>query len=161
MQLLSFKAPLWIISTLLSSVNTHRKGAEGQVEALLTAHTCHVAGREWSLDVDYGSATAETGAAYLAMLGIDAVLGLVTSVEKLTDTAVEGTPASPEKQNGLPQRLDVEQEHCRALVEICWRTILDTLSQLLSRSSGEALIVQLLKVSLSPSAGPGSVCAYL
>lgn len=110
--------------------------------------------------MDYGSATAETGAAYLAMLGIDAVLGLVTSIEKLTDTAVEGAPASPEKQNGPTQRLDVEPEHCRALIEICWRTILDTLSQLLSRTSGEALIVQLLKVSLSPSVGAG-VCAHV
>ena len=109
--------------------------------------------------MDYGSATAETGAAYLAMLGIDAVLGLVTSIEKLTDTAVEGTPASPDKQKGLPERLPVEREHCVALVEICWRTILDTLSQLLSRTSGEALIVQLLKVSLSLAACAGSGAA--
>ena len=123
-------------------------------------HVCHVAGREWSLDVDYGSATAETGAAYLAMLGIDSVLGLVTSIEKLTDTAVEGTPASPDKQKGLPERLPVEREHCVALVEICWRTILDTLSQLLSRTSGEALIVQLLKVSLSLAATAGSICTF-
>lgn len=106
------------------------------------------AGREWSLDVDYASATAETGAAYLAMLGIDSVLGLVTSIEKLTDVATEGSQGSPGKQSGHPQRLTVEREHCVALIDICWRTILDTLSQLLSRTHGEALIVQLLKVCL-------------
>ena len=103
------------------------------------------AGREWSLDVDYGSATAETGAAYLAMLSIDAILGLVTSIEKLTDLATEGSPGSPGKQNGAPAWMPVKREHCTALIEVCWRTILDTLSQLLSRTSGEALIVQLLK----------------
>ena len=104
------------------------------------------AGREWSLDVDYGSATAETGAAYLAMLSIDSILGLVTSIEKLTDMATEGSPGSPGKTpNGVPAWMPVEREHCTALVEVCWRTILDTLSQLLSRTSGEALIVQLLK----------------
>ena len=103
------------------------------------------AGREWSLDVDYGSATAETGAAYLAMLSIDSLLGLVTSIEKLTDMAIEGGPGSPDKQNGVPAWMPVEREHCTALIEVCWRTILDTLSQLLSRTSGEALIVQLLK----------------
>ena len=104
------------------------------------------AGREWSLDVDYGSATAETGAAYLAMLSIDSILGLVTSIEKLTDMATEGSPGSPGKTpNGVPAWMPVEREHCTALIEVSWRTILDTLSQLLSRTSGEALIVQLLK----------------
>jgi len=107
-----------------------------------------VAGREWSLDVDYGSATAETGAAYLAMLGIDSILGLVTSIEKLTDTATEGSPSNPDKQNGVPQRLTVEREHCIALIDISWSTILDILSQLLARTNGEALIVQLLKARL-------------
>lgn len=95
------------------------------------------------------------------MLGIDSVLGLITSIEKLTDTAVEGTPSSPDKQNGLPQRLPVEREHCRALIEVCWRAILDTLSQLLSRTSGEALVVQLLKVSLASAASAGSMYAFL
>ena len=94
-----------------------------------------------------------TGAAYLAMLSIDSILGLVTSIEKLTDMATEGSPGSPGKQNGAPVWMPVEREHCTALIEVCWRTILDTLSQLLSRTSGEALIVQLLKACFCPSTG--------
>lgn len=82
------------------------------------------------------------------MLGIDSILGLVTSIEKLTDTATEGSPSNPDKQNGVPQRLTVEREHCIALIDISWSTILDILSQLLARTNGEALIVQLLKVHL-------------
>ena len=74
------------------------------------------AGREWSLDVDYGSATAETGAAYLAMLSIDTIhWGCLTSIEKLTDMATEGSPGSPGKQNGAPVWMPVEREHCTAL----------------------------------------------
>ena len=98
--------------------------------------------------MDYGSATAETGAAYLAMLSIDSILGLVTSIEKLTDIAIEENSSNPDRQNGLQQRPPVEREHCIALIEVSWRTILDALSQLLSKTSGEALIVQLLKVCL-------------
>lgn len=82
------------------------------------------------------------------MLGIDSILGLVTSIEKLTDTATEGSPSNPDKQNGVPQRLTVEREHCIALIDISWSTILDILSQLLARTNGEALIVQLLKARL-------------
>jgi hypothetical protein len=83
------------------------------------------------------------------MLSIDSILGLVTSIEKLTDIAIGDNSSSPDKQNGLQQRLPVEREHCIALIEVSWRTILDALSQLLSKTSGEALIVQLLKVCLS------------
>ena len=87
------------------------------------------------------------------MLSIDSILGLVTSIEKLADMATEGSPRSPGKQNGAPAWMPVEREHCTALIEVCWRTILDTLSQLLSRTSGEALIVQLLKACFCPSMG--------
>ena len=85
------------------------------------------------------------------MLSIDSILGLVASIEKLTDMAIDGSPGSPSKQDGAPAWMPVEREHCAALIEVCWRTILDTLSQLLSRTSGEALIVQLLKAGFRPS----------
>jgi len=52
------------------------------------------------LDSDYGSAPAETGAAYLAMLAIDCLLNVVAALEKLTDVAVEGTVVTPDASAG-------------------------------------------------------------
>ena len=64
------------------------------------------AGRDWSLDVDYGSASPEVGAAYLGMLGIDALLGVVAALEKLTDAALEaGGDPEQEQQQQQPSSL--------------------------------------------------------
>ncbi len=52
------------------------------------------------MDSDYGSAPAETGAAYLAMLAIDCLLNVVSALEKLTDVAVEGTVVTPDASAG-------------------------------------------------------------
>ncbi len=52
------------------------------------------------MDSDDGSAPAETGAAYLAMLAIDCLLNVVAALEKLTDVAVEGTVVTPDASAG-------------------------------------------------------------
>lgn len=49
----------------------------------------HHAGKDWSMDSDYGTAPADAATAYLTMLAIDCLLNTVTAVEKLTDVAVE------------------------------------------------------------------------
>lgn len=113
-----------------------------------------IPGREWSLDVDYGSASAEIGAAYLGMLAIDSMLGMVAAIEKLTDAAVDSggviSPATPDRgSESHTSREPVERGTCEAMVKLCWRTVLASLSQLLMHTNGEALIVQLLKASLA------------
>lgn len=59
------------------------------------------AGKEWSLDSDYGTAPPETGAAYLAMLSIDSLLHVVAALEKLTDVAVDGAAVTPDASAGI------------------------------------------------------------
>lgn len=82
------------------------------------------------------------------MLGIDSLLGIVAAVEKLTDTAVDGVTSSPEQGPSMFERDTVERATCEAMVALCWHTVLSALSQLLAHTSGEALVVQLLKVRL-------------
>ena len=53
------------------------------------------------MDSDYGTAPAETGAAYLAMLSIDSLLNIVAALEKLTDVAVDGVVVSPDASAGI------------------------------------------------------------
>ena len=52
------------------------------------------------MDSDYGTAPAETGAAYLAMLSIDSLLNVVAAIEKLTDVAVDGVVVTPDASAG-------------------------------------------------------------
>ena len=52
------------------------------------------------MDSDYGTAPAETGAAYLAMLSIDSLLNVVAAIEKLTDVAVDGVVVTPDASSG-------------------------------------------------------------
>lgn len=103
-------------------------------------------GKDWSLDSDYGSAPADVGAAYLVMLAIDCLLGVVTATERLTDSAVDGEGSLPQTPQTPKDRPPVLPEECTALVRAIWRTVLGALSQLLARTSSEALILQLLKV---------------
>lgn len=130
--------------------------------------------------MDYGSASPEVGAAYLGMLCIDALLGIVAALETLTDAAIEPEdafeaaagaelqaaslpaavpPSSPGAadrrarsggEGGSPMRGAVERATCEAMVGAIWRPMLGTLGALLACTSGEALVVQLLKVLAPP-----------
>ena len=62
--------------------------------------TCFCIGKDWTLDNDYGSAPADTAAAYLAMLSIDCLLNTVAALEKLTDVAVDGVAVTPDAASG-------------------------------------------------------------
>ncbi len=52
--------------------------------------------------MDYGSASPEVGAAYLGLLGIDALLGVVAALEKLTDAALEAEGPPEQQQQQQP-----------------------------------------------------------
>lgn len=63
------------------------------------------------MDSDYGTAPAETGAAYLAMLSIDSLLNVVAALEKLTDIAVDGVVVTPDASAGTSMLLTDTYRH--------------------------------------------------
>ncbi|DBA68408.1 TPA: hypothetical protein ACH3X2_013711 [Trebouxia sp. C0005] len=110
--------------------------------AMLYHNKAH--GKEWSLDSDYGSAPAETGAAYLAMLAIDCLLNVVAALEKLTDVAVEGIVVTPDA-SAVGGKQEVDKDIASGMCQTTWKIVLNALSQLLARCSSEEIILQLLK----------------
>lgn len=73
------------------------------------------------MDSDYGTAPAETGAAYLAMLSIDSLLNVVAALEKLTDVAVDGVVVTPDASAGTCLLLTDSNRHrvLSLLYEMC------------------------------------------
>ena len=154
------------------------------------------------MDADFEAAPAQVQRAYLGMLGVDALLGFMGSVEKLTDWAVErggevpeamgrsagtgagrgggggvgvgarrvgcllltalcfsplvrmplqllplpSTPHSPTMHAHAAAVDRIDAGVCKAMVERTWRGLLAAVTQLLQRSSGEEIVLQLLRV---------------
>ncbi|KAK9868608.1 hypothetical protein WJX84_001848 [Apatococcus fuscideae] len=115
---------------------------EVAVNAVASLYQSRAHGKDWHMDTDYGQASLEVGGAYLTTVAIDCLLALVSAFEKLTDIAVEDTPATPKAQGS---RIPVTTEACTVTMTASWRAILGTLSQLLAHSSGEELILNLLR----------------
>eukprot|EP00884_Botryococcus_braunii_P011071 jgi/Botrbrau1/19966/Bobra.0059s0082.1 len=138
------------------------------LKAVAALYHSKATGKDWTLDVDCANISQETGAAYLTMLAIDCLLGVMACTEKLTSMALEGGVASPAAQassvvNGhvppVPSdalrlgrtspraalRREISRAECEALVEATWKLALAALSQLLSRCASEALTIQLLR----------------
>lgn len=104
------------------------------------------AGKDWALDTDFEASPQQMQRGYLSMLAIDSLLVFMGSVEKLTDMAVDRSGAVPDALSKGPGSVErVELDVCKAMVEKTWRGLLAAISQLLQRSSGEEVVLQLLK----------------
>ena len=102
------------------------------------------AGKDWLLDSEVGSATPETGMACLAMLAVDSLLGVISALEGLTDSALEAAEAHTEGPQE-PQQAASEAA-CVAMVAATWQLVLPALGLLLGKASGEVLVLKLLRV---------------
>eukprot|EP01018_Ginkgo_biloba_P023241 Gb_33881 [translate_table: standard] len=106
-------------------------------------------GVEWSMDNDATNASVVVASeAHAITLAVEGLLGVVFTVATLTDEAVDvGELDSPRcEDNPLPQRLGGELASlCFAMVNAVWRIILEALSLILSRSQGEAIVLEILK----------------
>lgn len=86
--------------------------------------------------------------AHAITLVVEELLGVVFTIATLTDEAVEhGELDSPRCENNLSSaRFGGELASLSiAMVNSVWRTILHALSLVLSRSQGEAIVLEILK----------------
>ncbi|KAI8555871.1 hypothetical protein RHMOL_Rhmol05G0207500 [Rhododendron molle] len=105
-------------------------------------------GIEWSLDNDASNtAVLVASEAHAITLAIEGLLGVVFTVATLTDEAVDvGELESPRCDSDPTAKCTGETAVlCMSMVDSMWLTILDALSLILSKSQGEAIVLEILK----------------
>lgn len=105
-------------------------------------------GIEWSMDNDASNAAVVVASeAHAITLAVEGILGVVFAVATLTDEAVDvGELESPKNDADMPLKFSGETAVlCTYMVNSTWLTILDSLSLILARSQGEAVIIEILK----------------
>ncbi|KAF8388069.1 hypothetical protein HHK36_026735 [Tetracentron sinense] len=105
-------------------------------------------GIEWSLDNDASNAAVVVASeAHAITLAVEGLLGVVFTVATLTDEAVDVGEIESPRCHSDPQAKCTGQTAvlCISMVDSMWLTILDALSLILTRSQGEAIILEVLK----------------
>lgn len=133
----------------LARVVSSLQGQETSEESLAAVagmFSSKAKGVEWSLDNDASNAAVLVASeAHAITLAVEGLLGVVFTVATLTDEAMDvgelDSPRSdpPVKCTGKIAVL------CISMVDSMWLTILDALSLILSRSQGEAIVLEVLK----------------
>ncbi|KAL3516234.1 hypothetical protein ACH5RR_023136 [Cinchona calisaya] len=105
-------------------------------------------GIEWSLDNDASNAAVLVASeAHSITLAIEGLLGVVFTVATLTDEAVDvGEIESPRCDTDPAEKFSGKTSSlCVSMVDSMWLTILDALSLILTKSQGEAIVLEILK----------------
>lgn len=104
-------------------------------------------GIEWSMDHDASNAAVLVASeAHTITLALEGLLGVVFTIATLTDEALDvGELESPKCESNSMECSGQLALLCMALVNSTWLTILDSLSFILTRSQGEAIILEILK----------------
>lgn len=107
-------------------------------------------GVEWSMEYDAsGVAVVVASEAHAVTLAVEGLLGVVFTVATLTDEAIDaGELNSPRCETNHSAGLHKGGELafiCVTMVDSVWQTLLDSLSLILSRSQGEAIVLEILK----------------
>lgn len=122
--------------------------SEESLAAVAGMFSSKAKGVEWSLDNDASNAAVLVASeAHAITLAIEGLLGVVFTIATLTDEAVDvGELESPRCESDSPAKLTGKTASlCYAMVDSLWLTILDTLSLVLARSQGEAIVLEILK----------------
>ncbi|XP_057816566.2 uncharacterized protein LOC131029908 isoform X2 [Cryptomeria japonica] len=122
--------------------------SEESLAAVAGMFSSKAKGVEWSMDNDATNAVVVASEAHAITLAVEGLLGVVFTLATLTDEAVEcGELDSPRcESSSLTTMFEGELASlCIAMVNAVWRVILDALSLILSRSQGEAIVLEILK----------------
>ncbi|KAL9233252.1 hypothetical protein vseg_008273 [Gypsophila vaccaria] len=122
--------------------------SEESLAAVAGMFSSKAKGIEWSLDNDASNAAVLVASeAHAITLAIEGLLGVVFTIATLTDEAVDmGELESPKCEPAPPTKLTGKTAAlCYSMVDSLWLTILDTLSLILARSQGEAIVLEILK----------------
>ncbi|XP_028770763.1 protein MON2 homolog isoform X2 [Neltuma alba] len=122
--------------------------SEESLAAVAGMFSSKAKGVEWSLDNDASNAAVLVASeAHAITLAVEGLLGVVFTVATLTDEAMDiGELESPRCDNDAPVNWTGKTAVlCYSMVDSLWLTILDALSLVLSRSQGEAIVLEILK----------------
>nr|XP_007144798.1 hypothetical protein PHAVU_007G185000g [Phaseolus vulgaris]ESW16792.1 hypothetical protein PHAVU_007G185000g [Phaseolus vulgaris] len=135
------------LARVVSNVQV-QESSEESLAAVAGMFSSKVKGIEWSLDNDASNAAVLVASeAHAITLAVEGLLGVVFTVATLTDEAIDiGELESPRCDNDPPVKWSGKTAVlCISMVDSLWLTILDALSLILSRSLGEAIVLEILK----------------
>ncbi|TKY52157.1 MON protein [Spatholobus suberectus] len=135
------------LARVVSNVQV-QESSEESLAAVAGMFSSKAKGIEWSLDNDASNAAVLVASeAHAITLAVEGLLGVVFTVATLTDEAIDiGELESPRCDNDPPVKWTGKTAVlCISMVDSLWLTILDALSLILSRSQGEAIVLEILK----------------
>ncbi|KAL0926436.1 hypothetical protein M5K25_002670 [Dendrobium thyrsiflorum] len=136
------------LARVVSTIQLVPESSEESLAAVAGMFNSKAKGVEWSMDNDASNAAVVVASeAHAITLAVEGLLGVVFAVATLTDEAVDvGELESPKNDRDMPSKCTGETaDLCISLVNSTWLTILDALSLILTRSQGEAVIIEILK----------------
>ncbi|KAL3843987.1 hypothetical protein ACJIZ3_001390 [Penstemon smallii] len=133
------------LARVVSSVQYLETGEES-LAAVAGMFSSKAKGVEWSLDNDASNvAVLVASEAHAITLAIEGLLGVVFTVATLTDEAVgDGEIESP-RSDPSREGTGITAYLCMSMVDSMWLIILDALSLILTKSQGEAIVLEILK----------------
>lgn len=135
------------LARVVSNVQV-QETSEESLAAVAGMFSSKAKGIEWILDNDASNAAVLVASeAHAITVAVEGLLGVIFTVATLTDEAVDvGELDSPRYEYDPVERYSGKTTVlCIAMVDSLWLTILDALSLILSRSQGEAIVLEILK----------------
>ncbi|XP_050223198.1 uncharacterized protein LOC126673214 isoform X2 [Mercurialis annua] len=135
------------LARVVSNVQV-QETSEESLTAVAGMFSSKAKGIEWSLDNDASNAAVLVASeAHAITLAVEGLLGVVFTVATLTDEAVDvGELESPRcEYEPVAKFTGKTAVLCIAMIDSLWLTILDAFSLILSRSQGEAIVLEILK----------------